>query len=159
MGWNGVMETPENGLVIRKLLQPGWSRQRLAAEPGSRRNTMDRDLRVGEGQPDNTTNRWGHLKWLRERFKRHHGEPEVVRRERVNHTAIQVSRRTVERLMRGPATAGGHWRVVGAARRAGVARGAGVRVEENGGTGFSGIWLGNGATGVESVGAERGGAE
>ena len=59
------MRTPEEMLVMHKLLELGWSRQRIAAELGISRKTE-------------------HMDWLRERFERHHGIAEVVRQELVN---------------------------------------------------------------------------
>jgi hypothetical protein len=36
----GAMQTPEEVLVMRQLLERGWSRRRIAAEPGISRNTL-----------------------------------------------------------------------------------------------------------------------
>lgn len=38
------MQTPEEVLVMRQLLERGWSRRRIAAELGISRNTLDRYL-------------------------------------------------------------------------------------------------------------------
>ncbi|MFM1800467.1 MAG: hypothetical protein RLZZ117_2745, partial [Cyanobacteriota bacterium] len=38
----GAMQTPEDVLVMRQLLERGWSRRRIAAELGISRNTLDR---------------------------------------------------------------------------------------------------------------------
>jgi transposase len=98
------MQTPEEMLVMHKLLELGWSRRRIAAELGISRNTLDRYLSLGEWQPYNSANRFGqldeHMDWLRERFEQHHGNAEVVRQELVKQKGVDVSLRTVERSVR-----------------------------------------------------------
>jgi hypothetical protein len=98
------MQTPEEMLVMHKLLELGWSRRRIAAEVGISRNTLDRYLSLGEWQPYNSANRSGqldeHMDWLRERFEQHHGNAEVVRQELVKQKGVDVSLRTVERSVR-----------------------------------------------------------
>ena len=97
------MQTPEDVLVMRQLLERGWSRRRIAAELGISRNTLDRYLALGGWQPYRTINRSGqlagHLEWLQQQFEQHHGNAEVVRQELVKQKGIRVSLRTVERAV------------------------------------------------------------
>ncbi len=97
------MQTPEEVLVMRQLLERGWSRRRIAAELGISRNTLNRYLRLDEWQPYNSTNRSGqldgHREWLQQQFEQHHGNAEVVRQELVKQKGIRVSLRTVERAV------------------------------------------------------------
>jgi transposase len=99
----GAMQTPEEVLVMRQLLERGWSRRRIAAELGISRNTLDRYLRLGEWQPYSTANRPGqldgHREWLQQQFEQHHGNAEVVRQELLKQKGIEVSLRTVERAV------------------------------------------------------------
>ena len=66
------MQTPEEVLVMRQLLERGWSRRRIAAELGMSRNTLDRYMRLDEWQPYSTLNRPGrldeHRQWLQQQF-------------------------------------------------------------------------------------------
>jgi len=98
------MQTPEEVLVMRQLLERGWSRRRIAAELGISRNTLDRYLALGGWQPYRTANRSGlldgHREWLQQQFEQHHGNAEVVRQELVKQKGITVSLRTVERAVR-----------------------------------------------------------
>jgi type I restriction enzyme M protein len=88
------MQTPEEMLVMHKLLELGWSRRWIAAELGISRNTLDRYLSLGEWQPYNSTNRSGqldeHMDWLRERFEQYHGNAEEELE--ANGYSFQVSR-------------------------------------------------------------------
>lgn len=43
------METPEELLVMRQLLERGWSRRRIATELGISRHTVNRYLALGSG--------------------------------------------------------------------------------------------------------------
>jgi transposase len=99
----GAMQTPEDVLVMRQLLERGWSRRRIAAELGISRNTLDRYLALGGWHPYRTINRSGqlagHLEWLQQQFEQHHGNAEVVRQELVKQKGIRVSLRTVERAV------------------------------------------------------------
>jgi len=97
------MQTPEEVLVMRQLLERGWSRRRIAVELGISRNTLDRYLALGGWQPYSTANRPsqldGHREWLQQQFEQHHGNAEVVRQELLKHKGIEVSLRTVERAV------------------------------------------------------------
>ena len=99
----GAMQTPEEVLVMRQLLERGWSRRRIAAELGMSRNTLDRYMRLDEWQPYSTLNRPGrldeHRQWLQQQFEQHHGNAEVVRQELLKQKGIGVSLRTVERAV------------------------------------------------------------
>ncbi|QPN70108.1 IS21 family transposase [Synechococcus sp. CBW1108] len=97
------MQTPEEVLVMRQLLERGWSRRRIAAELGISRNTLDRYLRLGEWQTYCSANRSGqldgHREWLQQQFEQHHGNAEVLRQELLKQKGIRVSLRTVERAV------------------------------------------------------------
>ncbi len=99
----GVMETPEELLVMRQLLERGWSRRRIATELGISRHTVNRYLALGEWQLYSTANRTGqldgHLEWLQQQFEQHHGNAEVLRQELLKQKGIRVSQRTVERVV------------------------------------------------------------
>jgi len=77
------MQTPAEVLVMRQLLELGWSCRRIAAELGISRNTLDRYLVLGGWQPYSSANRSGlldgHREWLQQQFEQHHGNAEVVR--------------------------------------------------------------------------------
>ncbi|MFO0000283.1 MAG: helix-turn-helix domain-containing protein [bacterium] len=79
------MQTPEEVIVMRQLLERGWSRRRIAAELGISRNTLHRYLTLGQWKPYSCANRSGqldgHRDWLRQQFEQHHGNAEVVRQE------------------------------------------------------------------------------
>jgi DNA-binding NarL/FixJ family response regulator len=47
----GAMQTLEEVLVMRQLLERGWSRRRIAAELGISLNTLDRYLTLGDCEP------------------------------------------------------------------------------------------------------------
>ncbi|MFN6132733.1 MAG: helix-turn-helix domain-containing protein, partial [Synechococcaceae cyanobacterium] len=70
----GPMQTPEEVLVMRQLLERGWSRRRIAAQLGISRNTLDRYLALGGWQPYSSANRSGLLdgqrEWLQQQFAR-----------------------------------------------------------------------------------------
>ena len=103
IGLEGAMQTPEEVLVMRQLLERGWSRRRIAAELEISRNTLNRYLAIGDWQPYSSGNRSsqldGHQEWLQQQFEQHHGNAEVVRQELVKHKGIAVSLRTVERAV------------------------------------------------------------
>lgn len=48
IGLESALQTPEEVLVMQHLLERGWSRRRIAAEPGISRNTLDRYLALGD---------------------------------------------------------------------------------------------------------------
>jgi len=93
--------TPEEVMVMRQLLQRGWSRRRIAAELGISRNTLNRYLTLGQWKPYICANRSGqldgHRDWLQQQFEQHHSNAEVVRQELWKQKGIEVSLRTVER--------------------------------------------------------------
>ena len=47
-GLEGVMETPEEVVVMHELLERGWSQRAIARELGISRNTVSRYLALGE---------------------------------------------------------------------------------------------------------------
>ena len=99
----GVMQTPEEVAVMRRLLERGWSQRRIAREFGISRHTVSRYLRLGDWQPYDSSNRTsqldGHRSWLQQQFEQHHGNAEVVRQELLKQKGIRVSLRTVERAV------------------------------------------------------------
>jgi transposase len=99
----GAMQTPEEVLVMRQLLERGWIRRRIAAELGISRNMLNRYLAIGDWQPYSSGNRSsqldGHQEWLQQQFEQHHGNAEVVRQELLKQKGIRVSQRTVERAV------------------------------------------------------------
>ena len=99
----GVMETPEELLVMRQLLERGWSRRRIATVLYISRHTENRYLALGEWQPYSTANRTGqldgHLDWLQQQFEQHQGNAEVLRQELLKQKGIRDSQRKVERAV------------------------------------------------------------
>jgi transposase len=81
----------------------GWGTRRIAAELGCNRETVQRYLAAGGWAPYRTPERpsalGGHGAWLAERFRRHHGNADVVRQELAAELGIAVSLRTVERAV------------------------------------------------------------
>ena len=47
-GLNRAKQTPEEVLVMRQLLERGWSRRRIAAELGMSRHMLSRYMRLDE---------------------------------------------------------------------------------------------------------------
>ena len=102
----GAMQTPEEVLVMRQLLERGWSRRRIAVELGISRNTLDRYLALGGWQPYSSANRSGLLdgqrEWLQQQFEQHHGNAEVVRQELVKQKGILISNKAPHALAAPP---------------------------------------------------------
>src|SRR6516165_523694 len=86
-----------------RLKDLGWRAKRIAGELGCSKNTVKRWLRYGDWRPCLTPSRSKKLdglsEWLRERFRRHAGNADVVRQELVEEKNISVSLRTVERAV------------------------------------------------------------
>jgi transposase len=104
-GLEGLMETPEEVAVMRRLRERGWSQRQIARELGISRNTVSRYLALGAWEPYRTVNRPRQLdgcrEWLQQQFEQHHGNAEVVRQELQKRKGIRVSQRTVERAVQG----------------------------------------------------------
>jgi transposase len=86
-----------------RLRELGWGTRRIAAELGCDRETVRRYLTAGGWVayrvPERSRALAGHEAWLAERFRRHHGNADVVRQELAAEQGIVVSLRTVERAV------------------------------------------------------------
>ena len=86
------------------LHRQGWGTKKIAEALKISRNTVKKYLRQGEWKPRQNTPKAGKLTclsdWLRERFRRHSGNADVVRQELEKELGIRVSLRTVERVRR-----------------------------------------------------------
>jgi len=85
------------------LHRQGWGTKKIAITLGISRNTVRKYLRQGEWKPCRSAPKDGKLaglsEWLRERFRRHSGNADVVRQELGKELGIRVSLRTVERAV------------------------------------------------------------
>jgi transposase len=101
----GCMEIRNSNDVteIFCLHRQGWGTKKIAEALEISRNTVRKYLRQGEWKPCQSTPRIGKLaklsEWLRERFRRHGGNADVVRQELEKEHGIQISLRTVERAV------------------------------------------------------------
>lgn len=81
----------------------GWGARRIARELGVSRNTVKRYLAAGGWvayrRPERGSRLAGLEAWLRERFRRHRGNAEVIRQELALEKQLEVSLRTVERAV------------------------------------------------------------
>lgn len=97
------MKTPEEVTAMARLKSLGWGVRRIAAELGCSKNTVRRWIREGDWRRCSTVSRSKRLDgltdWLRERFRRHRGNADVIRQELAAEKAITVSLRTVERAV------------------------------------------------------------
>jgi transposase len=98
-----VMKAPDDVSAMLRLKSLGWGLKRIAAELGCSRNTVRHWLARGEWQPCASPSRSKKLdglsEWLRERFRQHAGNADVVRQELAREKKITVSLRTVERAV------------------------------------------------------------
>ena len=98
-----VMKAPDEVSAMLRLRGLGWGSKRIAAELGCARNTVRHWLAQGEwracASPSRSKKLDGLSEWLRERFRRHAGNADVVRQELVEEKNISVSLRTVERAV------------------------------------------------------------
>ena len=96
-------KAPDEVTAMARLRDLGWGTRRIAAEPGCDRGTVRRYLGVGGWAPYRSPERRkalaGHAAWLADRFRRHRGNADVVRRELLAELGIAVSLRTVERAV------------------------------------------------------------
>jgi transposase len=95
------MKAPDEVSAMLRLKGLGWGSKRIAAELGCSRNTVRYWLGRGDWGPCASPSRSKKLdglsEWLRERFRRHAGNADVVRQELAREKNITVSLRTVER--------------------------------------------------------------
>jgi transposase len=97
------MKAPDDVSAMLRLKALGWGARRIAAELGCSRTTVRRWLREGgwrrASAPERPSALAGHEAWLAERFRRHGGAADVVRRELAAEKGVTVSLRTVERAV------------------------------------------------------------
>jgi transposase len=98
-----VMKAPDEVSAMQRLKGLGWGSKRIATELGCSRNTVRHWLAQGDWRPCASPSRSKKLdglsEWLRERFRRHAGNADVVRQELAREKNITVSLRTVERAV------------------------------------------------------------
>jgi transposase len=98
-----VMVEPEVVAALLRLRALGWGSRRIARELGISRGTVKRYIEVGGWQPFRKPVRKRVLDdlddWLRERFRRHRGNADVVRQELAAEKGIVASLRTVQRAV------------------------------------------------------------
>jgi transposase len=86
-----------------RLKELGWGTKRIARELGASRGTVKRYLTAGGWRPFKSPARKKRLDglddWLKERFRRHRGNADVIRQELGAEKGLQVSLRTVERAV------------------------------------------------------------
>lgn len=97
------MREPEEVAAMLALQTKGWGARRIARELGVSRNTVKRYLAAGGWvayrRPERGSRLAGLEAWLRERFRRHRGNAEVIRQELALEKQLEVSLRTVERAV------------------------------------------------------------
>src|SRR5262249_22989360 len=102
-GGRQSMLAPEEVQRMLALSAQGWGAKRISREMGCSRNTVREYLRAGGWRPMDTASRCSalepHREWLAERFKRHHGNADVVRQDLQRERGVSMSLRTVERAV------------------------------------------------------------
>ncbi|MBO0717022.1 MAG: IS21 family transposase [Rhizobiales bacterium] len=97
------MLEPEEVSAILRLNELGWGAKRIARELGISRNTAKDYIAAGGWTPYRQPQRKKALDdeeaWLRQRFRRHRGNADVIRQELAAEKGIVVSLRTVERAV------------------------------------------------------------
>ena len=97
------MVEPEAVSTLLRLKGLGWGSKRIARELGLSRGTVKRYVEAGGWQPFKRPRRSKVLDglddWLRERFRRHRGNADVVRQELAAEKGIVASLRTVQRAV------------------------------------------------------------
>ena len=97
------MVEPEAVAALLRLRALGWGSKRIARELEISRGTVKRYIEVGGWQPFRKPVRKRVLDdlddWLRERFRRHRGNADVVRQELAAEKGIVASLRTVQRAV------------------------------------------------------------
>jgi transposase len=98
-----AMLEPEEVSAILRLNELGWGAKRIARELGISRNTAKDYIAAGGWtayrQPQRKKALDDEEAWLRERFRRHRGNADVIRQELAAEKGIVVSLRTVERAV------------------------------------------------------------
>jgi transposase len=99
--WGEKMLAPDEVAAMVRLHQLGWGTRRIAGELGCSRNTVKRYLAAGGWaaiRPARRQRRLDGLEdWLKECFRRHRGNCDVVRQDLLQEHGVGVSLRTVER--------------------------------------------------------------
>jgi transposase len=99
--WGERMLAPDEVASMVRLHQLGWGTRRIAEELGCSRNTVKRYLAAGGWvaiRPARRRRRLDGLEdWLKERFRQHRGNCDVVRQDLLREHGLTVSLRTVER--------------------------------------------------------------
>ena len=97
------MVEPEAVAALLRLKALGWGAKRIARELGISRGTVKRYIEAGGWQPFRKPARRKLLDglegWMRERFRRHRGNADVVRQELAAEKGIVASLRTVQRAL------------------------------------------------------------
>ena len=83
--WREMMLEPEAVSAILRLSELGWGSKRISRELGISRNTVKEYVAAGGWtpyrQPERKKTLDGLEPWLRERFRRHRGNADVLRQE------------------------------------------------------------------------------
>lgn len=99
------MKTPDDVAAMLRLKALGWGCKRIGREFGCSHHTVKRYVEAGGfvafQQPERASKLYGLGDWLRERFRQHRGNADVVRQDLIAEHGITVSLRTVERAVAG----------------------------------------------------------
>src|ERR1700740_2327641 len=99
--WGERMLAPDEVAAMVQLHKLGWGTRRIAGELGCSRNTVKRYLAAGGWaaiRPARRQRRLDGLEdWLKECFRQHRGNCDVVRQDLLREHGLTVSLRTVER--------------------------------------------------------------
>lgn len=98
-----VMVDPDDVSAMLRLKQLGWGTRRISAALGVSRTTVKDWLDAGGWRPYQQPVRAkaldAHEAWLRDRFRQHRGNADVLRQELAAEKNLKVSLRTVERAV------------------------------------------------------------
>lgn len=98
-----VMKAPDEVAAMLRLKELGWGIKRIARELGASHHTVKGYIEAGGWMPYKKPRRRKKLEgqedWLRERFRRHRGNADVLRQELSSEKGIMASLRTVERAV------------------------------------------------------------
>ena len=98
-----LMVESEAVSAMLRLKELGWGTRRIAGELGVSRTTVKDYLAAGGWRPFQQPARAkaldGHDAWVRDRFRQHRGNADVVRQELAAEKCVVVSLRTVERAV------------------------------------------------------------
>jgi hypothetical protein len=100
--WRDAMKTPEEVAAMLRLKELGCGAKRIACEFGSSYHTVRRYVVggfVAYRQARRAKKLDGLEDWLKERFRRHRGNADVIRQELTTEKAIIVSLCTVQRAV------------------------------------------------------------